>query len=184
MKATSAIKRLSIPVIACGVAVLALTGGASAHQSKANGQELSSKPGVIVAKGGNKNLRFSSTTIDKGAKLKIVNQTGAPHTLSLVKADLVPQTKNQIKHCAVNGHQICNAIGGWHKFDGQNIHRNPVRAGKPGWNTEGGTHRLGDSVFFVPGQNPASRRVRAPHGTVLHFICAIHPWMNGTITVN
>jgi plastocyanin len=165
-----------------GALALSMSGGAFAGPA-AHGQHLSSKNGVIVVKGRGINLSYSSTTVRKGHRLRIVNRTGDVHTLSLVKPRLVPESDGQIKNCFHKGH-ICKSIAvKWHKFDGHNIRRNPVRAGGPGWNTEGTNHRLGDSVFYAPGHNPASRRVRAPHGTVLHFICAIHPWMRGTITV-
>ena len=149
------------------------------------GQRLSSKNGVVVVKGHSLNLSYSSTTVRKGHRLRIVNRTGDVHTLSLVKPRLVPVSDGQIKNCFHKRH-ICNSIAfKWHKFDRSTgrLRANPARAGGPGWNTEGTNHQIGDSVFYTPGQNPASRRVRAPHGTVLHFICAIHPWMRGTITV-
>jgi hypothetical protein len=98
---------------------------------------------------------------------------------------LVPQTKGQEKKCFTPGH-ICLKAAKWHGFDGQNIHRNPVRAGKHGWDDEGSLHREGDSVLFGDGfgpSSPNSRKVTAPAGTVLHFMCIIHPWMHGTVTV-
>jgi plastocyanin len=169
-------------IAAAGALVLAMSGGAAAGPA-AHGQHLSSKNGVIVAKGHGINLSYSSTTVRRGHKLRIVNRTGDVHTLSLVQPRLVPRSDGQIKNCFHKGH-ICRSIAGWHKFDGQNINRNPVRAGRHGWDREGNNHRLGDSVFYGgPAPNPNSRRVTAPAGTVLHFICAIHPWMRGTITV-
>ncbi len=173
--------RLALPALACGTA-FALTGGASASQHNANGQGLSSKEGVIVAKGGGHNLRYSSTTIDSGDKLRIVNHTKAPHTLSLVVRNQVPHTISQYKRCFTQGH-ICKKIAKWHKVRHNQLHRNPVDVGAPGWDTPGSLHRTGDSVFYNPGQNPKKAVVSAPPGTVLHFICAIHPDMHGRIFV-
>ena len=178
-------KRVAIVVVG-GAAALAITGGAFASPHNGHGQHLSSKPGYIVAKGHTEQgLRFSSTTIERGQKLHIVNNTPAPHSFTLVIPKLVPHSKGQEKKCFSPGH-ICLKAAKWHKFDGQNIHRNPVRAGKHGWDDEGSLHREGDSVLFGDGFGPSSpnnRKVTAPAGTVLHFMCIIHPWMHGTVTV-
>jgi plastocyanin len=176
------LKRIAVPALAAGMLAMAVA-GASASRPNGSGQHLSSKPGFIVAKGGGHNFRFSSTTIEQGKKLKVINNTGAPHTLSLVIPKLVPETLGQVKKCNSRGH-ICAKIAKWHKLEGQTIHRNPARAGKHGWDDEGSLHRTGDSVVMNPGTNPAFRKVTAPPGTVLHFICAIHPNMHGTIVVH
>lgn len=164
---------------------LALTGGAAASD-KGGGQHLSSKPGVIVAKGhSEQGLRYSSTTVDKGGKLTIVNNTPAPHTLSLVQESLVPHSQGSIKKCFHPGH-ICRKIAKWHKFDGHALNKNPVKVGASGWSTEGNLHKTGDSYAygapFGP-THPITREVHAPHGSTLYFICAIHPWMHGEIHV-
>jgi hypothetical protein len=175
-------KRTLIPLIGAGALALGLSGGAAASNS-AHGQRLSSKEGTIVAKGRNeKNLRYSSTTVDSGSTLRILNHTAAPHSFSLIIPKLVPSSKGQTQRCFTQGH-ICKKIAKWHKFDGQTIHKNPVDVGPKGWSTEGSIHRKGDSVFYGPGQSPSKFRVSAPEGTVLHFICAIHPWMHGTLVV-
>lgn len=176
------IRRLAVPVIAGGIAVFGLTGGASANKS-AHGEQLSSRPGTVVVKGVRFHLRFSSTTIKKGQPLRIVNHTNPhePHTLSLVEPGLVPHGKSEYKACYKPG-GICREIFKWHGASRQGIKHNPVRVGPSGWSTEGDLDSKGDSVFFQGG-NPANREVHAPHGAVLSFICGIHPWMHGTVTV-
>ena len=54
-----------------------------------------------------------------------------------------------------------------------------VDVGAPGFNEPG------DSLFFVAEEpfNTISAQVTAPAGTTLKYLCAIHPWMQGTITV-
>ena len=173
-------------VVAGGATALAITGGAFASSHNANGEHLSSKPGYIVVKGhSDKKFRFSSTTIERGQKLHIVNNTPAPHSVTMVIPKLVPKSTGQVKKCFRPGH-ICIKAAKWHKFDGKNIHRNPVRAGKHGWDEAGSLHREGDSVLFGKPFGPASpnnRKVTAPAGTTLHFMCIIHPWMHGKIKV-
>jgi hypothetical protein len=176
------LKRIAVPLVAGGIAVFGLTGGASAS-NKANGEHLSSQPGTIVAKGSGLNLKYTSTEIKKGGSLRIVNHTNPnePHTLSLVRGGVRPETLHGYQKCGHRGH-ICHEIAKWHKVQGQTVRRNPVKVGASGWSTEGDLDKTGDSVFYAGG-DPATREVHAPHGTVLTFMCAIHPWMQGSITV-
>jgi plastocyanin len=41
----------------------------------------------------------------------------------------------------------------------------------------------GDSIFLLPPDTSVSAQVTARPGTTLHYICIIHPWMQGSITV-
>lgn len=40
----------------------------------------------------------------------------------------------------------------------------------------------GDSLLFFAGES-ISATVSAPSGTTLYYLCTIHPWMQGSITV-
>ena len=51
-----------------------------------------------------------------------------------------------------------------------------VDVGSPGFNEPG------DSLFFGQGESISADVTAAP-GTTLKYLCAIHPWMQGTITV-
>jgi plastocyanin len=42
----------------------------------------------------------------------------------------------------------------------------------------------GDSAFIAPGQKTFQFKVTAKKGSRLFYFCAIHPWMQGKITVN
>ena len=43
---------------------------------------------------------------------------------------------------------------------------------------------LGDSAFIAPGQKRTLQfKVTADQGSKLFYFCAIHPWMQGKITV-
>ena len=42
----------------------------------------------------------------------------------------------------------------------------------------------GDSAFIAPGQKSFKFKVTANKGSRLYFYCAIHPWMQGKLTVN
>ncbi len=169
---------------AAGIAVAA---SALAWTSLASGAGSSSAPNRVVVKavmkGNQMAYVLSGDSIQSGGKLVIKDPSGAPHTLSLVTKNLVPRTRAQMQNCFKTGH-ICRAIAKWHKAPNNGPPKvNPVDVGKPGWDTEGNLNRKGDSVFFTPKKPAATRVVSAAPGTTLHFICAVHPEMHGTLHV-
>lgn len=127
-------------------------------------------------------------TVTVGDELKIVNQTNAkqmgPHTFSLVTPGVLPKTPSARKLCFTPNH-ICKAIALWHGVKGEGPPTiNPVEAGEPGWDTEGNLNKDGDSWFT--GSKPGAsfeQQVTATAGSTIHFLCAIHPWMQGSIKV-
>jgi hypothetical protein len=137
-------------------------------------------------------LKFvAPETIVDGEELTIVNKTSpkqvGPHTFSLVEASARPKTAKERKTCFPKG--ICGAIAKWQGVKGPNSAptTNPAKAGKPGWDTEGSKSKAGDSWFT--GTKPGAEfsqtvTVNTSEGpTTLHFMCAIHPWMQGEIIV-
>jgi plastocyanin len=169
---------LASGALAVGASAMALTGAvASGHPA----QKVHTAT-VTAAGKGFRTFHYNSVTVHRGDLLKIADQTSQQHTLSLVKAKTLPQTGSQFQKCFSSG--ICGAIAKWHKFANNRIHKNPVKAGASGWDKEGSSPaKKGDSVVFGPNKLPRVRPITAPKGTVLHFICAIHPNMQGTITV-
>jgi hypothetical protein len=118
--------------------------------------------------------------IRSGGTVTLTNLTADGHTLSIVNRSQVPHTIKQIENCA-----ICGAIAKSHgiNFEGPPTGGPPpirlVNAGSPGFNAPG------DSVIIGPkGRGgPVSFKVTAKPGTVLNFICAFHPWMQGRFLV-
>ena len=157
------------------------TGSAGASASTAN---------TVLIKGSKKSpLKFVyPTTIVSGEELTIENKSIpkaiGPHSFSLVEESLLPETKPARKKCFTPQH-ICKAIADWHGVVGEGpVTKNPARAGKAGWDTEGSLSKNGDSWFT--GEKPGTsftQRVTAAPGTTIHFMCAIHPWMHGSIEV-
>jgi hypothetical protein len=133
---------------------------------------------------GNSNPHFvAPSSIHVGDELKIVNKTNptviGPHTFSLVKHRLIPNTHREVNRCHRTGH-ICRAIEGWHK----NGHKQLSKAGSPGWDTQGDLQNNGDSWFTTTTPGTSFQQVvSAPPGTVLHFMCAIHGFMHGQVLV-
>ena len=182
-------KRLSL------VAVSAAALAAAVVPTLASGAEATSpvtptgKTEKIYIRDGKAGLRFvGPKTVGYGDELEIVNQTDAkkvgPHTFSLVEPSLVPKTKQQQTVCFTPKH-ICKAIAQWHGAKGNGPPTiNPVKVGAPGWSTEGNLTEKGDSWFTGNKPNASfKQQVTAEPGTTIHFICAVHPWMHGTIKV-
>jgi hypothetical protein len=157
------------------------TGSAGASASTAN---------TVLIKGSKKSpLKFVyPKTIVSGEELTIENKSIpkaiGPHTFALVEESLLPQTKPERQKCFTPKH-ICRAIADWLGVVGEGpVTKNPAKAGKPGWDTEGSLSKNGD-VWFT-GEKPGTsftQRVTAAPGTTIHFMCAIHPWMHGSIEV-
>jgi hypothetical protein len=144
---------------------------------------------IKLSKGG---LSFEAPkTVVEGEELQIVNKTNpkqvGPHTFSLVEPGLIPKTAKARQLCFTKGH-ICKAIARWHGVKGNGPPTiNPVEAGAEGWSTLGSLTTTGDSWFTgnKPGgsivQRLSAGAVAGP--TTIYFMCAIHPWMHGRITV-
>jgi hypothetical protein len=135
-------------------------------------------------------LKFvAPETVTKGDQLEIVNETNphrvGPHTFSLVTKGSVPKTKSARKNCFTPKH-ICLSIAKWHGFTPktERITINPAEAGPAGWSTLGSISKKGDSWFS--GERPGghfSQEVSALAPPTIYFICAVHPWMHGQVTV-
>jgi plastocyanin len=106
--------------------------------------------------------------------------TTEPHTITIVSSKDLPRTAAAINNCI-----ICNKTAAGHL---KNPHAPPgptndiahwvVDKGQPGLDGPG------DSIAIEGSRHKAiSIKVTAPAGTILHFICAVHPWMQGTLRV-
>ncbi len=116
---------------------------------------------------------FSRSTfaIRSGGTVTLTNRarTEDPHTISLVTKAQLPTSFD----CEVCG-AIFDAHGAGEENGGP---ANPlVDVGAPGYD------QPGDSMFVAPHAR-VRFQVTAPAGTNLHFLCAIHPWMQGRIKV-
>ena len=47
-----------------------------------------------------------------------------------------------------------------------------------------GFNEPGDLLLFFSGQQSISADLTAEPGTTVKYLCAVHPWMQGTIRVN
>jgi hypothetical protein len=121
-----------------------------------------------------------TVVIRSGGQVTLTNTTSDPHSLSLVRASQLPRTTRQIENCA-----ICPTIAKSHGVNPEG----PPQEGPPPVPLANvgavGFDRPGDSIVIGPkghgGQ--VKFKVTARPGTVLHFMCVIHPWMQGRFLV-
>jgi plastocyanin len=120
-------------------------------------------------------------TVKSGTTIKLVNKSpdGAPHSLSLIKKSALPKTANQVMSCP-----MCAPLLAAHQAnpDTGEVGVPLYDTGAPGFQTMGDAKTAGDSIFLPP-HGKVSFQVTAKKGSVLHFFCAVHPWMQGTIKV-
>lgn len=177
-------------LIALGAIVPALATGAYGPEQP-TATTPASVPTVYI-KGGKDGLRFvAPSAITAGEELTVVNTTNphkvGPHTFSLVTKGSIPKTPKAEKVCFTKGH-ICKAIASWHGVKGNGpVKENPAEAGSPGWDTPGSVTTKGDSWFT--GNKPGTSIVQqvlvdtSAGAQRIYFMCAIHPWMHGSINV-
>jgi hypothetical protein len=178
---------MALAVSVAALAFAAFGTGFAGAETGASGSATTDVVKIELVKG---KLKFTAPeTVAKGDQLEVVNETNpkqvGPHSFSLVTKGSVPQTKPARKNCFTPKH-ICMAVAKWHGFNPktEKISINPAEAGPQGWSTMGNaTGKKGDSFFFEKKGEDVSQEVSAEVGTTLYFICAVHPWMHGKVTV-
>ena len=94
---------------------------------------------------------------------------GAPHTLTVVRKGQLPMTTVDV----FGGCTACEqAIEAHFSTDPPRL---KVGIGD-------GLNEPGDSLLIFEGESIGAN-ITAPSGTVLHFLCAFHPWMQGRLVV-
>lgn len=121
-----------------------------------------------------------TVTIRSGGTITLTNVTTDPHTLSIVKKSQVPHTLAQLGNC-----EVCGEI---FKSHGINPEGPPAPGPPPKPLVDVGAegfNQPGDSVVIGPKGHHSTLtfKVTAPAGTILNFICAFHPWMEGRFLV-
>ncbi len=126
-------------------------------------------------------LHFATGTVRvrSGATVTLLNTTPDPHTLSIVSPSQLPRTIGQVENC-----KVCKGIAKAHGVNPREESSGPpphpvVNVGAPGFN------QPGDSLIIGP-KGPHGKvtfKITAKPGTTLHFMCAIHPWMQGRFLV-
>lgn len=122
------------------------------------------------------NLRFSPgpVAISSGETIRWVHddKTLAPHTMTLIDANELPDSFDDL----FAGCPTCDAAIAAHFSSVP-----PVTFVDVG--NDGQFSSNGDSLLIFPG-GEISTQINSAAGTTLYYICALHPWMQGTINVN
>lgn len=147
------------------------------------------KNGTITFEATKKDLFFDgSKQVSSGGTLRLINNTNpkkvGPHTFSIVQRRLVPEGREEVKHCFDPGN-VCRDIATAHKvnFETGEVGKPDVDRGAVGWDKAFSSKTFGDSFFTETRDERTMREVVAEPGTALHFICAVHPFMKGKIEV-
>jgi plastocyanin len=101
-----------------------------------------------------------------------------PHSVSVVLANQLPASVDDVFQCGA-----CAQFFQCHGFS----MNGPPASLTCGNATNGELKAPGDSFLIPPpgvGPQTFSFRVTAAPGTVLHYMCIIHPWMQGEIDVS
>jgi plastocyanin len=120
-------------------------------------------------------------TVKSGATVTLRNKStdGAPHSLSLLAKSALPKTVADVMQCPA-----CGPLLAAHQADPNTgeVKVPVVDVGQPGFDTMGTKTTPGDSVYLPP-KGKVTFKVTAKKGSKLTYFCAVHPWMQGTITV-
>jgi plastocyanin len=138
------------------------SGGDSVVINESLSSTLRFNPGVLYVRRGER------VTWDDSDK------TGDPHSITVARKKKLPVTIDEVFSCP-----ICSLINA--HFNDPNdpdsgIATLKVNRGPAGMQSEG------DSLILLPGEK-IGMRVKAKLGRRIHYFCAIHPWMQGTIRV-
>jgi plastocyanin len=169
-------RRSAILIGLAGLLSLALAGSVSAGPARTVriiGAERFVPNAMIQA-----TLRFAPgpLTVDSGDNVTWTNQTDEPHTITIVAAADVPTSVDDVFGCGAPGAPCFAALVG-------HTTNPPTFVLGGGADGTAGLDGVGDSLLVFPG-GTISAPVTASAGTTLHYLCAIHPWMIGSIAVH
>jgi hypothetical protein len=173
-------KLLVLPVTVVAVAGVAVgsavaAGGAAPKVDKIKiVSSIKVKPGFYIQD----MLRFTpyKSSVKSGGTISLTGNKASlsegPHTFSLVKKSQLPLTAKAIQNC-----KVCGQLAQEHGAD-PNSEAPPT---KPLVDGGDGFNKPLDSVFFDG--TALKLKVTAKKGSTLYFMCAVHPWMQGSVTV-
>jgi plastocyanin len=185
-------RRLTVAVAATTAFGLSAAGVATTAGAAAQKNEIRMVGGTKVKPGKylKVDMRFKAynTTVKSGATVTLVNKIKEPepHTISFVEKRYLPeQFETPVDAKLREAHQV--DPNNEEAPPGALVVDNGV-AVPEGDTLEVDTMftptKAGDSAFIAPGQKKFSFKVTAKKGSKLYYYCAIHPWMQGKITVN
>ena len=184
---STALRGLLAAGAAAGLTV-AIAGGSPA--SAQQGAPAAAPAATVSMRFDAKGPRFTgSPQVAAGQMLRIRNLSDpkkiGPHTFTLVAANLLPKSRKAMQQCFTPG-KICLTAAIAHEFDeeAETVGKQLVEASQPGWDRRFSRKvRSGDSWVSEKQDEQFEQVVSAPVGTVLRYMCIIHPEMQGKIKV-
>jgi plastocyanin len=177
------LRKLLIAAVAALI-VAAMAGPASAAVAPAATVEVRGgeilQPGQFIKV----NFRFvpRNITVSSGDVVRWVDRdrdADEPHTVTIARKADLPQTIAQLEACYEPG-ALCAETLEAHDPGSDQVPPFNFRVNRGG----PGLDARGDSLLFGGPFDQAIRgRVTAPAGRTLYYLCVIHPWMQGSITV-
>lgn len=168
-------------IITLGVAVLLLisssgVGNADTGTVKILGDEHFVANALIMA-----TFKFAPGPLSTGSGATITwdnTANGAsadePHTVTIVRRDQLPTSIDQVFGCGAPGTPCGDALAA--HFPAPGVFVPTVNVGAAGLDV------AGDSILIFP-HSTATATISAPSGSTLYYLCALHAWMQGSITV-
>jgi plastocyanin len=183
-------KRRTTAAVAAIAALGLLAAGAGPATAKPRKGEIriSGGPFFVPGKRIGDDVRFNAhTTVKSGGTVKVVNNgspEAGPHTISLLKRSALPRTQAQAEPC-FEFQGVCAPLVAAHQVNPETQEPAVIEynTGAAGFDTMGDDKTAGDSLFIAPGQKRVSFKVSAKKGSKLSYFCAVHPWMQGKISV-
>jgi hypothetical protein len=185
-------KRLTVAVAASAALGLFAVGSVGTAVAKPKKNQIRIVGGfqIKIGKFVKDDQRFQSPKgkVKSGATVKVVNKTTTqdPHSVSFVEKKFLPGKSLDSP--------VFPLLGKAHGVPEDNPEGDPTifvvdngvavrEGGTLGVDTGFTDTVMGDSVFIAPGQKSFSFKVTADSGSKLFYFCAIHPWMQGKISV-
>jgi hypothetical protein len=183
-------RRFTIAVAATATLGIA-AGGVATAGAAAKKNEIQIVGGTIFKAGkfikDNQRFKPLDASVKSGATVTVRNKAKSPepHTISFLEKKYLPKSfESAVDQKLMEAHQV----------DPTNEEAPPgVLVVDDGVAVpDGGTLEVdkgftpdvaGDSAFIAPGQKTFSFKVTAKKGSSLFYYCAVHPWMQGKITV-
>jgi hypothetical protein len=134
--------------------------------------------------------------VKPGQTIELIDSTTDPHTLTLITSSVEPHSGAAVDEC-LGGQLVCGPA----EAAGGGSSSNYVVSGKPVGSTyqctslatacvlktsfSSTTTPNGDEVLIVPGSTLyLTIRPGATPGAIIHFMCVIHPWMQGEFIIS
>ena len=186
---STAMRGLFAATAAAGL-VAAVSSGSAASADAGADSAAATTTKTISMRFDRRGPRFTgSTTVANGQQLRIRNLSDpkkiGPHTFTLVSANVLPRSAKSMKACFTPG-KVCLTAAMAHEFDEktEKVGLPLVQAGRPGWDKRfSRTSKTGDSWYTEKKDEEFTQPVSATAGTVLRFMCIVHPEMQGKIRV-